>query len=90
MYHHTRARLFILLCASLLLVFSAFTQNKYNQTKPIDPANMDPTCEPCKDFYRFANGNWLDKNPVPAAYSNWGSFSEINQRNEDVLKTILE
>jgi putative endopeptidase len=32
----------------------------------------------------------VDKNPVPPAYSNWGSFSEINQRNENILKSILE
>jgi putative endopeptidase len=74
----------------LFTVCSSFAQNTNNQTQPLDRANMDPSCEPCKDFYRFANGGWVDKNPVPAAYSNWGSFSEINQRNENALKSILE
>ncbi len=74
----------------LFAMNSSFAQSVYKQTKPLDPPNMDPSCEPCKDFYRFANGGWVDKNPVPAAYSNWGSFSEINQRNEDILKTILD
>ena len=27
----------------------------------IDPANMDATANPKDDFYKFANGAWLDK-----------------------------
>lgn len=69
---------------------SLYAQSGYKQTKPLDPANLDTSCAPCKDFYRFSNGGWLDKNPVPAAYSNWGSFSEITERNNEVLRTILE
>ena len=28
--------------------------------------NMDQTADPFTDFYRYANGKWLDSNPVPA------------------------
>ena len=31
----------------------------------IDVSRMDKTCQPCEDFYMFANGAWLKKNPVP-------------------------
>ncbi len=27
---------------------------------------MDTTCKPCTDFWRYVNGGWLDKNPIPA------------------------
>lgn len=55
-----------------------------------DPARMDKTCEPCKDFYQFANGAWLEQNPVPAGYSRWGSFDRLQESNRDVLHRILE
>ena len=56
----------------------------------IDPANMDTTVRPQDDFYRYANGNWLKKNPVPATESRWGSFSAIQEENLTKLKGLLE
>lgn len=60
---------------------------------PDDPVfrveDMDPSVAPSQDFYRFANGGWLDANPVPDEYPSWGSFQELNARNEDVLHEIL-
>ncbi|MBI5471956.1 MAG: M13 family metallopeptidase [Ignavibacteriae bacterium] len=67
-----------------------FAQSGYKQTKPLDLANMDTTVSPCQDFYRFSNGGWLDRNPVPPAYSNWGSMSELTERNNEILHTILD
>ena len=44
--------------------------------KPIDPANMDTTIRPGDDFYRYANGKWMEHNPIPPDESRWGAFSE--------------
>ncbi|MDQ3686549.1 MAG: M13 family metallopeptidase [Acidobacteriota bacterium] len=55
-----------------------------------DVSRMDKTCKPCDDFYKFANGGWLEKNPVPAAYSRWGSFDLLNDSNRTALQQILE
>jgi putative endopeptidase len=51
---------------------------------------LDKTCKPCEDFYRYASGEWLAKNPVPAAYPSWGRFNELAERNRELLHQILE
>ena len=53
-------------------------------------ANLDKTCEPCKDFYQFATGGWQQNNPMPAAFSRWGSFSILSEKNRDALHEILD
>lgn len=53
-------------------------------------ASLDTTCLPCKDFYQFATGGWQQKNPIPAAFSRWGSFSILSEKNRDTLHEILE
>jgi putative endopeptidase len=56
----------------------------------IDPANFDPTCKACDDFYQFATGGWVKKTALPAGRARWGGFDELAQRNRDVLHGILE
>jgi putative endopeptidase len=53
-------------------------------------SDRDPSADPGLDFYRFANGGWLDTNPIPAGYGAWGSFEEVSRRNEVVLRELLE
>lgn len=55
-----------------------------------DPADMDLSETPHTDFWRFANGGWLDANPVPPEYGAWGAFHELHTRNEDILHALLE
>ncbi len=57
---------------------------------PLDPANIDTSVKPCQNFYQYADGGWLKNNPIPAAYSRWGSFSELYDRNLDILHGIAE
>lgn len=56
----------------------------------IDPKDFDPSVKPEIDFYHYADGGWIEANPVPAAYSAWGAFHEVQKRNEAALKSILE
>ncbi len=90
----SRASVKVLLLMLALVVLSACSKTK-NETKvagskPVDPANMDTTVAPGKDFFRYANGAWLEKNPVPAAYGSWTSFHVLDKQNDEVLHEILE
>jgi putative endopeptidase len=56
----------------------------------LDFAGIDPGILPGDNFYRYANGGWLSKNPIPPQFSIWGSFVELAERNRAILHEILE
>src|SRR5258707_14304287 len=55
-----------------------------------DFSSLDRSANACQDFNRFANGGWMDKNPIPAAYSRWGRFELLDEQNQNVLHGILD
>ncbi len=67
----------------------AFTTNDKGP-KYIDPANMDLSVKAGDNFYLYANGNWLKKNPVPASKTSWGSFNVLREESSQRLRTLLE
>jgi len=58
--------------------------------RAVDRSNMDTTCAPCTDFYRYVNGKWLDTATIPASYPGIGVGREVYDRSLDVLHEILE
>ena len=54
-----------------------------------DIAALDRSASACTDFYQFACGGWMKANPVPADRARWGRFDELQDRNRDVLRDIL-
>ena len=56
----------------------------------VERSDLDPSVSACGDFYRFANGGWIAKNPIPADYSQWRSTSILDEDNKTVLRQILE
>ena len=56
----------------------------------IDPNNFDTSIKPGDDFFTYANGGWLAKNPIPADESRWGTWDILRLRIEEQLKEILE
>ena len=55
-----------------------------------DTSRMDTSTSACKDFYQFANGNWLKATEIPAAFSTWGSFNVLAENNRKTLHEILD
>ncbi len=58
--------------------------------RALDPSDIDPTCKACDDFYQFATGGWIKRNPIPAGHASWGSLAALSDENRAVLQTILE
>jgi putative endopeptidase len=58
--------------------------------RAIDRANLDTTCAACTDFYSFANGGWLKRSTIPAAYPEWSAFFELHDKNEAVVHDVIE
>jgi hypothetical protein len=40
--------------------------------KGLHLANLDRTCAPCDDFYRFATGGWQKAETIPPGHASWG------------------
>jgi predicted metalloendopeptidase len=56
----------------------------------IEPKDFDPAVKPQDDFDEYANGGWKKAHPIPAAYSRWGAFDELAERNRLAIRKILE
>jgi putative endopeptidase len=51
---------------------------------------IDHRVAPAQNFFSFANGNWQKNNPIPAAYATWGTFHQLQEQNQKLIKNILE
>jgi putative endopeptidase len=76
--------------SALLLLATTILAGQDAQRSGIDRANLDPTCKPCTDFWRYANGGWVDKNSIPAHLSTWGTIEVMKDANRERLRAILE
>ena len=77
--------------SSLLLVLAVAGLSGQNVSRSgIHPEDMDPTCKPCTDFWRYVNGGWLDKNPIPADKASWGAGAVLADANRERVRTIVE
>ncbi len=62
---------------------------KKTSRKVLDTANMDRHVSPGENFFLYANGSWLAKNPIPKSETRWGSFNELQENNNNALHQLL-
>jgi len=81
----------LIACFFCALSLRAESQPKIDKNPPpLDPKNMDTAVKPGDDFYAYAGGGWLKRNPIPPEYSRWGSFNELTEKNNAGLHEICE
>ena len=56
----------------------------------IDTANFDRSVRPQDDLFRFVNGGWLKRTPIPSDAPRWGTFDELDERSRESMRTVLE
>jgi putative endopeptidase len=77
------------------LAFSASSGSAQSVATPgtesgLDLNAIDKSADPCTDFYQYACGNWMKNNPIPPDQSSWGTFDTLFERNQKILRDILE
>ena len=76
---------FIPLMLMTVIPTTGMAQNKSG----IKPENLDKSVNPAENFYQYATGGWQQRNPLPAAYSRFGSFDQLQEDNNKRINTIL-
>ena len=86
-----RSPFLFLSVAVLVTASSCDTKVKSTSTKKDFLAdNLDTTVSPAEDFFQYANGGWIKKNPIPNDQATWGIGNLVNEENLNRLKSINE
>ncbi len=56
----------------------------------IDVSQIDTSVPPCDDFFRYANGRWLERTEIPPEEATWGGFIEVRDRNLQILREVAD
>ena len=60
---------------------------KDNDKKLFD--ELSPTIKAKDDFYDYVNEEWTKKTQIPSTKPAWGSFYELNEKNQDFLRNLI-
>jgi putative endopeptidase len=78
-----------------LMCTGLYACNNANKTTAVSKAdvlvsNLDTTINPGADFFEYANGGWIRKNPIPGEQSSWGIGNLVIEENLKRLREISE
>ena len=75
----------------VMMALAMMTASASAQLKSgINLNDLDQSVRPADDFYEYACGGWMKANPLPAAYSRYGSFDRLGEDNNKRINGILK
>ena len=75
----------------IILTALALAACHSHESKPdVLVSNIDTAVRPQDDFFDYANGAWLKKNPIPDEYASWGIANLIENELYERKKKINE
>ena len=73
-----------------LSMMSAVTMADEPLKSGLNKADMNTSVKAGDDFYEYGCGGWMKANPLPAAYSRYGSFDRLAEDNNERVNGILK
>src|SRR6266849_6477229 len=81
-------------CVAAAVLVAACSPSVTTSTTPVKTdflqANIDQTVNPGQDFFTYANGGWLKRNPIPNTESAWGIGNVVREQLYLNLRSINE
>lgn len=82
---------FFALAITCTVLYSCNNAGETAAAKPdVLAANIDSTVKPGEDFFDYANGGWIKRNPIPGEQSSWGIGNLVIEENLKRLREISE
>jgi putative endopeptidase len=72
------------------VVLSTYQGKPRLGTFGVDMDGMDTSVKPGADFYKYAGGTWIKKNPIPADRARWGTFDALREESDANVRKILD
>lgn len=64
-------------------------QSNDSKVPALDRTDMDLTVSPGENFYQYANGGWMLKNPLKGEFARYGSFDKLGEDNQELLNKLF-
>ena len=87
---HAAAFILLAVLPASLTAQADTSSSQWPPLKVVDVRWIDTTVSACVDFSKYANGAWLAHDTIPAAYSSSGVTRDMSDRNELVVRSVLE
>jgi putative endopeptidase len=74
----------------LVLVTFTFAGSAREKIPPLQRAYMDVSVRPGDDFFRYANGTWIDGLKIPDDKTSYGAMNIVAEETDQKVRQLLE